>query len=44
MMRSAGEMQNAGDRYRASNYLVPTVIESSNRGERGLRPLLPPPA
>jgi ATP-dependent Clp protease protease subunit len=27
-------MQNAGDRYRASNYLVPTVIESSNRGER----------
>jgi len=26
--------QNAGDRYRASNYLVPTVIESSNRGER----------
>ena len=22
------------DRYRASNYLVPTVIESSNRGER----------
>jgi ATP-dependent Clp protease, protease subunit len=34
MMRSAGEMQNAGDRYRANNYLVPTVIESSNRGER----------
>jgi ATP-dependent Clp protease protease subunit len=27
-------MQGAGDRYRASNYLVPTVIESSNRGER----------
>ena len=27
-------VQNAGDRYRASNYLVPTVIESSNRGER----------
>jgi ATP-dependent Clp protease protease subunit len=27
-------MQNAGDRYRANNYLVPTVIESSNRGER----------
>jgi ATP-dependent Clp protease protease subunit len=27
-------MQNAGDRYKASNYLVPTVIESSNRGER----------
>jgi ATP-dependent Clp protease, protease subunit len=26
--------QNAGDRYRAQNYLVPTVIESSNRGER----------
>ena len=26
-------MQN-GDRYRANNYLVPTVIESSNRGER----------
>src|SRR5579872_2123425 len=24
----------AGDRYRANNYLVPTVIESSNRGER----------
>jgi ATP-dependent Clp protease, protease subunit len=23
-----------GDRYRANNYLVPTVIESSNRGER----------
>jgi ATP-dependent Clp protease, protease subunit len=34
MMRSAGEMQNPGDRYRANNYLVPTVIESSNRGER----------
>ena len=27
-------MQSAGDRYRANNYLVPTVIESSNRGER----------
>jgi ATP-dependent Clp protease, protease subunit len=27
-------MQTAGDRYRANNYLVPTVIESSNRGER----------
>jgi ATP-dependent Clp protease protease subunit len=27
-------MQNEGDRYRARNYLVPTVIESSNRGER----------
>jgi ATP-dependent Clp protease protease subunit len=27
-------MQNAGDRYRANNYLVPTVIETSNRGER----------
>ena len=27
-------MHNAGERYRASNYLVPTVIESSNRGER----------
>jgi ATP-dependent Clp protease protease subunit len=27
-------MQSAGDRYRAQNYLVPTVIESSNRGER----------
>ena len=25
---------------RAYNYLVPTVIESSNRGERRLRPLL----
>jgi ATP-dependent Clp protease protease subunit len=34
MMKSAGEMQAAGDRYRANNYLVPTVIESSNRGER----------
>jgi ATP-dependent Clp protease protease subunit len=34
MMKSAGEMQTAGDRYRANNYLVPTVIESSNRGER----------
>src|SRR5580704_5026775 len=28
------KMQGAGDRYRANNYLVPTVIESSNRGER----------
>jgi len=27
-------MQSAGDRYKAQNYLVPTVIESSNRGER----------
>ena len=27
-------MQSTGDRYRANNYLVPTVIESSNRGER----------
>jgi ATP-dependent Clp protease protease subunit len=27
-------MQSAGDQYRANNYLVPTVIESSNRGER----------
>jgi len=27
-------MQSAGDRYRGNNYLVPTVIESSNRGER----------
>ena len=27
-------MQSAADRYRANNYLVPTVIESSNRGER----------
>jgi ATP-dependent Clp protease protease subunit len=27
-------MQSAGDKYRANNYLVPTVIESSNRGER----------
>jgi ATP-dependent Clp protease, protease subunit len=25
---------NIGERYRANNYLVPTVIESSNRGER----------
>jgi ATP-dependent Clp protease, protease subunit len=32
-MKNAGEW-NAGDRYRANNYLVPTVIESSNRGER----------
>jgi ATP-dependent Clp protease, protease subunit len=28
------KMQNQGDMYRANNYLVPTVIESSNRGER----------
>jgi ATP-dependent Clp protease protease subunit len=28
------KMLSAEDRYRASNYLVPTVIESSNRGER----------
>jgi ATP-dependent Clp protease protease subunit len=28
------KMQSADDRYRANNYLVPTVIESSNRGER----------
>ncbi len=28
------KMQSAGDRYRANSYLVPTVIESSNRGER----------
>src|ERR1700719_598342 len=40
MMQSAGEMRGAGgepyvgDRYRANNYLVPTVVESSNRGER----------
>ncbi|HEX3795351.1 MAG TPA: ATP-dependent Clp protease proteolytic subunit [Acidimicrobiales bacterium] len=27
-------MEHPGDRYRANNYLVPTVIESSNRGER----------
>ena len=27
-------MMSASDRYRAQNYLVPTVIESSNRGER----------
>ena len=27
-------MQSAGDHMRAYNYLVPTVIESSNRGER----------
>jgi ATP-dependent Clp protease protease subunit len=33
-MQRAAEMQSAGDRYRANNYLVPTVIESSNRGER----------
>jgi ATP-dependent Clp protease, protease subunit len=25
---------HAGDRYRAQGYLVPTVVESSNRGER----------
>ncbi len=29
----AGDLY-VGDRYRANNYLVPTVIESSNRGER----------
>jgi ATP-dependent Clp protease, protease subunit len=39
MMDRAAETQTAGglyvgDRYRANNYLVPTVIESSNRGER----------
>jgi ATP-dependent Clp protease protease subunit len=34
MMKSASEMPAVGDRYRANNYLVPTVIESSNRGER----------
>ena len=35
MRQNAGEMQaDVGDRYRANNYLVPTVIESSNRGER----------
>jgi ATP-dependent Clp protease protease subunit len=33
MMKSAGD-QFGADRYRANNYLVPTVIESSNRGER----------
>jgi len=33
MMQNAGD-RHAGDRYRANNYLVPTVIESSNRGER----------
>jgi ATP-dependent Clp protease protease subunit len=27
-------MQNGGERYRANNYLVPTVVESTNRGER----------
>jgi ATP-dependent Clp protease protease subunit len=27
-------MQNVGERYRANNYLVPTVVESTNRGER----------
>jgi ATP-dependent Clp protease protease subunit len=27
-------MQSPGDRYKANNYLVPTVIESTNRGER----------
>ncbi len=31
--RHAGDLY-VGDRYRANNYLVPTVIESSNRGER----------
>jgi ATP-dependent Clp protease protease subunit len=33
MMKNAGDQLGA-DRYRANNYLVPTVIESSNRGER----------
>ena len=33
MMKSEGG-QFGADRYRANNYLVPTVIESSNRGER----------
>jgi ATP-dependent Clp protease protease subunit len=28
------KMWSAEDRYRANNYLVPTVIESTNRGER----------
>ncbi len=36
--RNAGDVYGGdlyvGDRYRANNYLVPTVIESSNRGER----------
>ena len=27
-------MQHTGDRYRANNYLVPTVIEQTSRGER----------
>ena len=27
-------MQNSGSPMKAYNYLVPTVIESSNRGER----------
>ena len=31
--RNAGDLY-VGNRYRANNYLVPTVIESSNRGER----------
>jgi ATP-dependent Clp protease protease subunit len=33
MMKNEGD-QFGADRYRANNYLVPTVIESSNRGER----------
>jgi ATP-dependent Clp protease protease subunit len=33
MMQNEGD-QFGADRYRANNYLVPTVIESSNRGER----------
>src|ERR1700685_1493542 len=32
--RRASEMQTAGEPMKAYNYLVPTVIESSNRGER----------
>ena len=28
------KMQSSGDPMKAYNYLVPTVIESSNRGER----------
>jgi ATP-dependent Clp protease protease subunit len=30
----SGADRSGADRYRANNYLVPTVIESSNRGER----------
>ena len=33
MKKNEGD-QFGADRYRANNYLVPTVIESSNRGER----------